>query len=260
MLAVTTFFFLSNSFANERLRNPIGTWYLEGGWKVSADNSCSYETNDLGWPGEPSCIGYIFYTTDDRALMKEERILKELREFQSPPKLPPLSVEGLTGTPKQLYELLLKQNKPIIGINNAFYELTDFTQKAEAVQQKNRNELLTKANDKRNDLMVRWAVKAMILAAAAGLLYLLWSKAPDAIRSLRNAGDRASNKLQEAQVRRIARDEVIRQATREAMTEASDAEKQALRNQIKQALDNGNKELADTLSSVLNKLENSQSA
>lgn len=243
--------------------SPFAVWNLNEDWQVNARHVCTHDKLLDWWPQEPKCEGRLWVELNTRdpngELSSEKMRLKERWEFGGGPERT-LSVDGKTGTEAELFELLLKLERPVLGVNDFKVELEDFAKLSDKSLKSKRQQEDEEVAKKREEIFLNVIVLLALLVAIAFALRWAVRKAPAVASAVAEGvakGVRtATDEVEKMHVRRVTRDEVIRQTAREALAEASESEKEALRHQIKQALDSGNHELAGTLKSVLKKLEN----
>lgn len=160
---------------------------------------------------------------------------------------------------------MLEQKDPLLGVQDFTARLQSFRERAAQDLRKSSKEAADQVQAERSELRMMIAGTALGCLAAGFLLWFAyrWIQRvlPSVKRGAKSLADTGADKakdalggLREMHTRHVVRDETIRAATRSSLDQTRD-ERAALRDQLQRALDDGNVELARTLTSVLRALE-----
>lgn len=230
------------------------SWQFDGYWSANVNHTCQRKRWGDWWPLAPTCTSSISidYEVPFSVRMKNPAAYLFVDKYNKPSV--ELLVAGETGGGVTQYERLLRQDQPIVTIKELDgyqFILNEFAERSAASLKYVADKEHSEVADERTEIILG-AVAAVGVLVALGFA-LRWTsrklaKVPEHLKS-------AAHEVGKLHIRHVVRDEVIRQTTRDALAGASESEKEALRGQIRQALDDGNPALAGTLTSVLEKLE-----
>ena len=237
----------------------FGLWKFDGDWSAEGRYLCTTQDKLFDvWPRTPTCEGRLTLVPSSITAPGISSLDRYLLRHPSGNALN-LQVSGKSGTSETLFELLVEQKTPVVAINSRMYELEGFLERAstgyEVAFEDARSTVLNARLVVIGKFLGGLAIMLLAVSAirrAAAVLPAIVTRVWDVIVS---SLGRASREYKKIRLRRVIEDEVIRQMTRSAVMGASEPEKVAIRGQIKQALDNGNYELARSLRSVLKQIE-----
>lgn len=234
-------------------------WPLDENWFVRSYHICSKEKLWDWWPLISECTGRL---VAEPVFNAREYFVNRLNGRHNRASLE-LSINGETGDAAELYDLLGKQGAPIVSVQGYHFELHDFHKLShDHFIQTQMHAQAEIADDRLGILFVAAAILAGLTATFFALRWF-YNRVPIIANSAKikvkakvatGVAD-ALNAVQEIQIKRITREELIRQTAREVLADASDQERAEIRSQIQQAMDSGNQDLAATLSSVLRKID-----
>lgn len=235
-----------SSFYTENMNLQwFGEWTINDQWLMRGGYKCQHtKSSFLGWPSDASCTGELSVRSYTNSYSLAEQSRAKLREMESSPTI---SVSG-EKTWDKFFDLLLQQDEALLSWNGVLANIKDFKLLANAAYAKNLEAENATIRQRRSDILIEVFLNIAILSALVGALVFTF-------RYLRKKLPAVAKGIQDVQVRRVVADETIRETTRAAMNTLNDADKAALRTQIKEAIDSGNTELAKTLMSLLQKLE-----
>lgn len=228
-------------------------WRIDDNWQVAVQVRCQGETYGFWtWPdsGCSSLLRIVHQNAEVQSELDTNAILRGIDER------PKLTLDGKEIS--DAIEQVFKGDARALRAGTFAVELQDTERVTGFIS----------SHHSRVDLhrmKLVGAGLAAILALGGGAVYLRNRFLGDVSRKLKEgiyaakAGANALvTKRQMAVVRRTVLDETIRQTTRSALMQASEEERQALRDQIKSALDSGNLDLVKTLMGILEKFEASE--
>lgn len=234
----------------------FGLWKIEGPWQVEGHYYCPIEKVYGFWPVSATCKGFL--SLYDGTLSHNDAIISTSVR----PDDMGLRVGGKVVKSGEVFNLLQERNTEIVELESQRYQLQGLFERAKAGYSKAitgaRQELF-----KARIVSIVIALAAIVASIGAAFiirwLYRKIAKTPEVLKRFyfesKNAAKRVLVMSERNKVRRVVMDEVIREATRSALNCASEDEKSALRSQIKQAIDDGNHEVAKSLLSVLQRME-----
>lgn len=241
-----------------RIVMSYASWHLDEDWMVSAEYSCADDKLWNWWPLEPNCEGKLWLelntnNSSGRLDFDKYNLKRTWGPYMAPGHT--LSVDGKTGDATVLFNLVIKKETPILRVDDLIVELKDFKRLTNKVMKSRNKEANERVSELRQDVILRAIYSLALLLAFGFAARWIIRKTPTVAKGIAKGVISAAEEVDKMNARRVARDEVIRHTTREALSAATESEKEALRSQIKQAQASGNDELAASLSSVLKKLD-----
>ena len=239
-------------------------WEIKDGWRFVINHYCSGGSYLYGfWPDDAQCKGYL--NAELPQPETNDYLEIRIRQLSGPVRSDDVSVGGRWGDSSELYQHVLRLKDPVVKFGDSSYRLSGFRERAaqdrresyavaQAEVQSERSEI------KKNALAVVFgcvfAAIAMWFAyrTARRLLPLLGSRVKELAAISANKAKGSLDDLREIHTRHVVRDETIRAATRSSL-DTTREERELLREQIERALNDGNVELAKTLTVLLRKLE-----
>lgn len=250
--------------ANLEPNGQESIWQLNDEWQIVVFHECWSREEKFGfWPADAECEGKLQITYTPPL---SQELAERYRGLYTKVRNDLLSIAGTPEKDAQrLYQLMLEQKDPLLGIQDVTVRLQSFKERTAQDLRKSSKEAADQMQAARSELRMMIAGTAFGCLAAGFLLWFAyrWIQRvlPTVMRGAKSLADTGADKakdalggLREMHTRHVVRDETIRAATRSSLDQTRD-ERAALHDQLQRALDDGNVELARTLTSVLRTLE-----
>lgn len=239
-------------------------WIIQDGWRFVISHGCSDVPYLYGfWPDDAQCKGYL--SAELHQPETNNYYERRLRELNGPVIGDDVSVGGQWGDASELYQHMTRIKDPVVKFGDLSYRLGGFQERVAQNRQESYAVAQAQIESERSEIWkIAIAVVLGCVFAAVGLWFayrtarrivpLLGSRVKELAGISANKAKDSLNDLRDIHTRHIVRDEAIRAATRSSL-DTTREERALLRNQIERALNEGNVELAKTLTVLLRKLE-----
>ncbi|WP_304526782.1 hypothetical protein [Halomonas sp. I5-271120] len=249
----------SPAYSDEAKRIPIevnesgaAEWKLTTHATITAEISCRISDDNEYWPSI-ECRGDLAPTRDTifNHIMSSgiEGEVLEVRK-KNGDMVSHWNVSRIYSS--NLYVALKRAENPIVLHKSSPYWLEDFEEYTQKTTENERESLSTDLMMVRLKIIATGVVSLFGVLLGLVILRRIWGSLRETFPKLVKNGIRA---MDERRIHNLALSEAVKHSTRSSLKNGSDEEKEAIKQQIANAVENGDTELAKSLVSLLRKVE-----